>query len=309
MSADPNYSFQQDIEIKSEEEYKKLMEMMNKSIFRPVDAAIYEKVQAIEKKINAQEQAKVKVPVHKKLHNWYVKTVLLPVHQNLTRAVVLSEYNDRNDIWTQNLRPWYAQVDNVLGKRERFNWIHNWFKGKVAYPMLRYISRKLSKHIVQCVEDIPTDWYNNHIRMFYTAFEQGLLDMWYYYKYDNQLAKAKYKTFKEFYDKELDGKNASHLSRMMLLNIAMTEPLEDTVDRTWFDCAMLRFCHYMMKHYGVSAEEMKKVPKVGEFPLYMTSIEFNPKYQFDNRDHKVWGGVKDDEVRLKCQRQRKKNLI
>ena len=312
MSCPKDYGFEQEIEVNSEEEIKELKSMIQKSIFRPVDQEILNREQIILQKVNSIDKKldkPIKTSWFKKWYNKHIFPLKLLIHKQLTKSLIKEQVDDENN-YKNNLKLWYDQVGTIEIKRKRFNVIHNFLKTKLMYPILNFIAKKGGKYLVQTEQDIPAEWYNNHVRMFYHSFEQGYHDMWYDFKFIRNT--AKFKEFKEDYttffnNDKYSNQSPSYKSRIMALNIAATEICEDTVDREWLNMSVLRLTHSMMQHYGVSTEEMKKVPKPREFPVYDTSMEHNPKYFFENRNHKVWQPNKDED-RYKWQRKRTTEL-
>lgn len=189
------------------------------------------------------------------------------------------------------------QEDIYKNKMERFRKVHVWAKNKLAYPLLKLFEKVLGKHLIKTIDDIPSTWYNNHMRMMYWSWEQGLEDMWLLqHREMNQSRKKKFVTSDRYLEEFVYHKyDTGNKYRKMIFQIWLTEAMDDTIDREWFNMYVLRLTHEMMKHYGVSEEEMKKVPKVGEYPIFKSGIEYNPGYFIENRNMKVW--KKPDDIR------------
>jgi len=103
-----------------------------------------------------------------------------------------------------------------------------------------------------------------------------------------------YMTFEEFHSKELKNEVGCNKVRQTIIDIWLTEILEDTVDREWFNFSILRLTRQMMKFYGISPEEIKKIPRPGSYPIYKSSNDTNPEYHIQNIHHPVWHPVSDD---------------
>lgn len=115
--------------------------------------------------------------------------------------------------------------------------------------------------------------------------------MWVYqHREMNQWHKQKYGTCERYLnDYIVNGKyRASHKYRLFLLKLWITEVMEDTIDREWFNMAALNLAHEMMRFYNVSEEERKKVPQPGEFPTFTSGIELHPKYFVENMNRPVY---------------------
>jgi hypothetical protein len=175
-------------------------------------------------------------------------------------------------------------------KMERFRQIHVWAKNKLAYPLLKQFEKILGRFLIKSIDDIPEKWFNNHMRMMYYSWDQGLEDMWMLqHRAMNPRKAIEYGTPENYMEKYIKHKyGPGNKYRKMIFQIWLTEALEDSIDREWFNMFTMRLTHEMMKHYGVSKEEMDKVPKVGKYPIYKSGIEYNPQYFIENRDMKVW---------------------
>jgi hypothetical protein len=173
--------------------------------------------------------------------------------------------------------------------KSRFMRIHVLVKAKLVFPGIKFLKWLLREYLVKDLNSIPNTWYNAHHRMFYWCWDRALEDEWrlHYYDTNPDNPKSKGLTSDEFYDK-VRKTNKSHIFRMNIIQIWMTEMLEDTVDREWCNFFVMRMTHEMMKFYGVSEAEMKKVPMPGEFPIYKCGIQINPPYFMMNRHRRNW---------------------
>lgn len=105
-------------------------------------------------------------------------------------------------------------------------------------------------------------------------------------------------TFDEFYHNELNLEFGCDKVRKTIINIWMTEVMEDTVDREWFNFSVLRLTRQMMHLYGVHPTEIAKIPKPGEYPIYKACIDYNPDYHINNANRPVWMPVHDDVLNM-----------
>lgn len=184
----------------------------------------------------------------------------------------------------------------------RFNTIHRKVKLKIVYPILKFIAKHIGKYLISGSEDIPEIWLNNHLRMMFKSYEQGMDDMWLLmYKpmcFEKNPKVIKQRLKKEGFPEDPTDEqfleychlSTSHKYRLLIKKIEFTEVLEDTIDRTYFDCAFLNSIHYAMKHYGVSLKERLKVPKPGEWPIYKSFKDYDKEYFLKNITRPVWKG-------------------
>jgi hypothetical protein len=198
----------------------------------------------------------------------------------------------------QKMTKWLIKEE--YGKK-RFRIIHR-IKLAFVHPLLKYIQFKFGKYMVQNLDDIPANWWNNHLRMFYWCFaDKGLEDMWKYmhwYQNPGHFKKQGYNTPQEFFDNYIlkhSGYNLSHRHRQLLIKIWMTEVQEDTVDREWINMGVLHLAKECARHYGVAEEELKKIPEPGQFPIYLSTGPHSPNYFLRNRKDKVWYPPKPKE--------------
>lgn len=290
-----------------EENRKVFDEAVKKSIFRPVDQAILQNIENVRKNTE---------PVKKGKKQSLLTNIKLKLYEHKKKLVMnvmfnfVKSYNGlkNDDRFYADLKGMHIHMETEHHGRKRFTVIHDILKTVFVYPALKLLGKKLGKYMVQRLEDIPDEWQNNHHRMWYNAWEQGLLDMWYYFRYEPMLKSGRYtKSFNEYLIDSKTITGQSHRGRQMAVDLWMTEILEDTVDREWFNMAIMRLTHNMMKHYGVSENEMNKVPKPGEFPIYDVNVGMNPRYFFLNHDKNVWKhDIKED--RLACQKKRVREI-
>jgi hypothetical protein len=178
-------------------------------------------------------------------------------------------------------------------RQNRFHVIHHVVKTGIVHKILKFISWKMRKYIIKDINDIPKEWWNNHLRMFYWSFaDKGLYDMWLkmFYVQGYNKFKDQYKDQQDFVDRFINAPimGLSHGHRKLLIDIWMTEMLEDTIDREWVNMSILRLTKAMCVHYGVSETELAKIPEPGKFPVYLSITQDNPEYYFRFMDTPVW---------------------
>jgi hypothetical protein len=179
----------------------------------------------------------------------------------------------------------------------RFNRHHKFAKNFIIHRGLRFVRWVISKkNTISKFDDIKPEWYNNHLRLFYHSWEQSLDDVWIKQIRAMQQQNSPDNVQKDMTDEQyldwIKGKTGrydrSYQMRLLLMQLWITECLEDTVDREHMNMLMMNITHQMMMYYGVSAEEMKKVPKPGQFPVYTSGGPVNPQYFFYGRNIPVW---------------------
>lgn len=176
----------------------------------------------------------------------------------------------------------------------RFMRIHHYTKSHLIHPILRFIQRRMRGYAIEEFTDIPAVPWNNHIRMFRWCWEKSLDDFWtkFVYCLPGRVNKEKHPTEQAYIDNIRKSRNTfqdkeSHARRLLLINLWITEILEDTADREWLNMFMLRMYHELHKHYG------GKVPYPGQQPLYDSGGPFNPNYFMAWNKEKLW--VPDDK--------------
>ena len=187
---------------------------------------------------------------------------------------------------------WDNAVNETIYRKEatseetakRWNFIHYGFKYKLIVPLLRFMKKRLGKYLIDDLNQIPNKWYNVNLRIFYNSFMTGLDQTWTDYLF--KLKPGKFKTPKEYLEKGRQGK--SYWMRKMLVDIWMTEVVEDTADREWFNKSILNMTHAVMEHYGVTAKQRAKVPTNKTYPQYMSLNNTNIPYHLFNKDRKTW---------------------
>lgn len=178
----------------------------------------------------------------------------------------------------------------VQAKRKRFNVVHRYVKNRLFYPLIKFFSKNMGKYIIKDINDIEPVWHNNFLRMYYHSFEVGLKDMWIYmHREMNQFKKSKFPGLSNYYENYVKTRyDKGNWGRQEIVNIWMTEVLEDSIDREWFNMSIMNLVHTAMEFYNISPDERKKVPRPNEFPVYKSSNEKNPEYFVKNMKYPVW---------------------
>lgn len=195
---------------------------------------------------------------------------------------------------SQNLKSMIQKMrkNKFEKKNKRFNIVHKIIKGKLIYPMLWFIAKRMGPYLVKNIDDIEPTWNNNHLKMWYYSWKKGLNDMWIYmHREMNPHRKAQTKTPSGYLKAYIPWRyGQSDWGRNFAIDIWMTEMLEDSIDREWLNFSTMNLTHQMMEHYGVSKRERDKVPRAGnnKFPVYKAGIEYNPKYFLENMEEPVW---------------------
>jgi hypothetical protein len=223
-----------------------------------------------------------------------------PIREALTQSIFSPPKEDKGvKGWMKrNMIKWLQKEEPT---QKRFRTIHA-IKLGFLHPLLKYIAHRFGRFMVKDINDIDNKWWNAHLRIMYHSFDKGLDDMWMKMYYEQGKGKfvKDYPTPQAFLDNfiknETLGYNLSHRHRLLLIKVWMTEILEDSIDREWLNMAILNQTHEMMKFYGVSESEMKKVPLPGEFPIYLSITANNPGYFMANMHRKCWSPP-DDKVK------------
>ncbi len=166
--------------------------------------------------------------------------------------------------------------------RKRYEKIHYWAKRRVFQPGIKLLTFLLKDHMIKSLDDIPQEWYNNHIRMFYYSSMKGIDDIWEKFIYNFKVNKKDYPTSKDYLKWIKKTELYSYVNRSNAIKILCTEFLEDTVDREWVNFFMLRMWHVMNDFYGGN------VPKPGAYPMYNSTTQHNPNYFIQGMNNVVW---------------------
>lgn len=180
-----------------------------------------------------------------------IENVGVNVHdkQGKTRTILI-----RNNIF----RP----VEYVKDCKKRWDWIHKFVKEKIVHTGLSLLRMIIGRWCVKSLDDIPVEPCNNLLRIFYWSYLKGVehsfnrVIMDWNYKKGYKSGMSRYEHLNLFRSKR------SYQSRLLILNLLMTEILEDTFDRAVVETAMLETYHQLNKLYK------NKVPSPDEFVVY-----------------------------------------
>ena len=167
---------------------------------------------------------------------------------------------------------------------KRWNFIHKFVKGKLIHTGIKIVSMILGKYLIKSLDDIPKDAYNNMQRIMYHSYVKGIEvshgRIWYdfYIKNNIDVGGMSKDEYWEMWSKEAK----SFEARMLMLNLFMTEILEDTFDRAVIDITMIEAYHQIHELYG------GKVPTVKEFRIYDSRDARDIKYFFDTIKTPTW---------------------
>jgi len=187
-----------------------------------------------------------------------------------------------------------------ISLRARFRLIHHNLKRGIIHPILNFIKHRFSSVLIKSRSDIPDTWYNSHLRIWYDSHITGLDDMWLHlHLHMARLQRNKYHvmavtrfgesyTDVQYLSMIKETCHISHDNRKLLIDLAITEALEDTIDREWLNNSVMRITHNMMKLYGIDEKERNKVPLPGKFPVYASYTGFYPEYFNKNKDMRRW---------------------
>jgi len=192
---------------------------------------------------------------------------------------------------------WFVNKgDKVLSQTtpqmRRWNLLHLLLKDRFMHPLLKLINRFIGKHLINDFDKIPNTNWNNSVRMFYYNWLEATKDIWSQWVY-NQIqsspnSKPKEKVLKADEILKSSMELRSYKARKLILDILTTMILEDTADRFWVNDFMLRNWHTMSKFYGISEEELNKVPTHKEFPMYLSKSPKDPKFFAETVNIPIW---------------------
>ena len=177
----------------------------------------------------------------------------------------------------------HKMLHYVMGEdqfKKRFTQVHVIAKNKVFKVIMKKFVRVLGDFMIQDIKDIPAQWYNNHMRIFYDSWIKGLDDMFteLIYKLDRPETKG-FMDSKEYLAWVKNSRYWSHENRKTMINVWATEIMEDTADREWLNFFMLRMMNDFYKG---------NVPKPGEYPIYTSRFSNSREYFNENKGKPVW---------------------
>jgi len=174
-------------------------------------------------------------------------------------------------------------------KLKRFNFHHKFIK-RIVQKVIPFLLDKFNPYIVKNINDFKPIWYNNLLRIWYWSENKGIDDMWIYmHREMNPQWKQAYKTPSNYLKNLIPWrqKNSDKWARE-IIDLQATEILEDSIDREVRNMAVLNQTHEVMKLFGVSEAQRNKVPKPGDFPVWSSGVEYDPKYFITNMNMGVW---------------------
>lgn len=157
-------------------------------------------------------------------------------------------------------------INPVNRRRNRFHII---FKKWLTYPLMKIVDLIIGPHIWKHDSKIKQDWWNNHIRIKRHCYLKALQDGW-GIMVSNQIwhqLEQKKISYKEVVLNAM--KRRSYKSRKFMCDLQATLELEDTFDREVNNFFILRLTREMMSFYGVNPSEINKIPKPGQYPVYL----------------------------------------
>lgn len=171
----------------------------------------------------------------------------------------------------------------------RYLRIHVIAKNFLFKPALSILKKVLGPYLIKSLKDIPAEPYNNHHRIFYYCWQEALIDTFIGPDWDKgeigRRPEAKANGFdnRDDYIRWLqDTRFWSWDNRKKVIDIWMTEIMEDSFDREWMNYFMTRMYWEMNELYKGN------VPKPGEYPVFTGTTANNPPYFHRFIGHPVW---------------------
>lgn len=192
------------------------------------------------------------------------------------------------------LRKYLKMLLKMTESRERtYVKIHRWLKPYLFYPLLKLMKWIMKKDLIKSDDDIVKEWYNNNIRVFRHCFHESVDDIWRIMLYNgDKKRKETYANGQEYLEtfKNNVKDNQFHplFARKLMCDFWVTEMLWDTVDREWCNFFMCRSAIEVCRMYDINPEEIKKIPRPGQFPMYLSDKAHNPMYFRNNVMAPVW---------------------
>jgi len=179
----------------------------------------------------------------------------------------------------------YETFGNDNAYLHRYGRVHLIAKNWLFKPSLKIVKKAIGRYAIQSLDDIPDKPYNVHHRIFYHSWQDGLIDTFVGPLWDKGQKRPE---SRQFQDKEayvqwlVESKYWSWDNRSSIINLWMTEIMEDTFDREWLNYFMLRMYHELHSHYGGN------VPQPNEYPHYVGIVADNPDYFRMFENHPTW---------------------
>lgn len=185
-------------------------------------------------------------------------------------------------------------LDMTFPDKRRYYRIHFFMKNRLLHPAMKFLMKVLGKDRVKSDNDIPHEWYNNHIRLFRYCLKESFDDIWRIMialqkSKQREVAGERYREkSKEVLEKAKSKPSRSYKTRQFAADLWITEMCEDTVDREQCNYLCMRIFHEMAMLYGVSVEEARKVPVPGQWPVYVARAQYDPQYFIQGATFPVW---------------------
>jgi len=180
----------------------------------------------------------------------------------------------------------FRPVDNFKEYSKRWDRVHKFVKVKIVHTALKILDVLIGKYVLQGIDDIPKENCNNLIRISYHSYMKGIEETFKRIIYDpnikNKLGYYKNKITRNDSWLTWSKDNPHCRARVLLLQLWLTEVLEDTFDRGVMDIAMLESYHQIHKLYD------GKVPTVEEYRMYDSGEARDIKYFVDTINVPVW---------------------
>jgi hypothetical protein len=163
---------------------------------------------------------------------------------------------------------------------------------------LKLFKRVLGKYLITSLDDMEAKPHNNMPRIFYYCWKETLDDTFVEKIWRPQYLDPNYPAHdspEEFIKYMKDIKHWSRYNRSSIIDVWMTEIMEDTFDRDWLNLFMLKMYHEIHDLYD------GEVPKPEQYPLYMTQTRNNPLYFAVFNTYPLWHPKekKKDEMQQK----------
>lgn len=207
-------------------------------------------------------------------------------HEQIERNKLREAMNEKENIIFHLEK---IKKHNYEQKSKRFKFHHKFIK-RFAQKLIPFLLNHFNPYLVRNMKDFEAKWHNNLLRIWYYSAHKGITDMWVFmHREMNPHWKAKYGTPSNYMRSYIPWRYGdSDKFTRAIIDLQATEILEDSIDREAKNMEVLNITHEVMKLYGVKEEEMNKVPKAGEFPVWKNGYEFDPKYFLENLNQKVW---------------------
>jgi len=177
----------------------------------------------------------------------------------------------------------FRPTTNMKDYSLRFKRIHKLVKIKIVHTSLKILDKLIGKFVIKSIDDIPKENCNNLIRISYHSYMKGLEETYKRIIHDYNTNKGhKYTITRDEDWKHWLKQNKHCRARILLLQLWLTEVLEDTFDRGMMDIAMIESYHQIHELYK------GKVPTVDEYRMYTSHKGRDIQYFVDTINVPVW---------------------